>query len=244
MKPEPQRLDLTDIALFLDLDGTLAPIMSRPDAVVPDIRRTKLLKDLQKRLKGRLAVVSGREVSMVDCILEQAVMSVAGVHGLQRRTASGERMDAVAPDVLMDVADVFLAMAEAHTGIVVEDKGLSVAVHYRHAPDLKADILSKARELAEANGLKLQGGHEVIELRTPGNDKGDAIRAFLNEAPFAGYRPVFVGDDLTDEAGFVLVEQCGGFGVKVGGGESAASYTLNDSDAVINWLEESLLCLT
>lgn len=244
MKSKPECLDLTKISLFLDLDGTLAPIMPRPDDVVPDKRRTKLLKDLQSRLEGRLAVVSGRDTSTIDYILEQSVMSVAGVHGLQRRTAFGERMDAVASEALEAVADVFTDMKKAHDGLLIEDKGLSVAVHYRHAPEAKEDIINKAQALAEKNGLSLQAGHEVIELRTPGPNKGDAIQAFMNEAPFMGHRPVFVGDDLTDEVGFVMARQAGGFGVKVGGGRSEADYVLSDPEAVLNWLEESLLCLT
>lgn len=244
MKSKPECLDLAKTSLFLDLDGTLAPIMPRPDDVVPDKRRTKLLKDLQLRLSNRLAVISGRDTSTIDYILEQSVMAVAGVHGLQRRTAFGERMDAVASEALDAVADAFAGMQKTHDGIFIEDKGLSVAVHYRHAPEAKGVIIEKAKNLAEKNGLGLQAGHEVIELRTLGPDKGDAIRAFMSEPPFMGYRPVFVGDDLTDEAGFVIARQAGGFGVKVGGGRSEADFTLSDPQAVLNWLEESLLCLT
>jgi len=244
MKPKPECLDLTEIALFLDLDGTLAPIMPRPDDVRPDRRRTRLLKDLRARLKGRLAVVSGRDISTIDYILEQSVMAVAGVHGLQRRTALGERMDTVASEALDAVIDAFSDLSERHAGLLIEDKGLSVAIHYRHAPDLKDEVVEQARALAEANGLSLQAGHAVIELRTPGPDKGDALRAFMSEPPFMGFKPVFAGDDLTDEAGFVVVRQAGGMGVRVGGGRSEAEYGLSDPEAVLNWLEESLPCLT
>lgn len=242
MKPRPEHIDLSKVSLFLDLDGTLAPLMPRPDEVRPDSRRTQALSQALEAASGRLAVVSGRDISTIDYILERAVPAVAGVHGLQRRTATGERLDAAAHPALKGVAETFAA--RTIPGMIIEDKGLSIAVHYRQAPEAKDDIIGLAEVLAETHGLKLQAGHAVIELRTPGADKGDAIRAFMDEPPFQGYQPVFVGDDLTDEVGFVIVRQLGGFGVKVGGGVSDADFGLSDPGEVLDWLEESASCLT
>jgi trehalose 6-phosphate phosphatase len=244
MKPKPEPLDLFKVALFLDLDGTIAPIMPRPDDVEPEAARNGLLKALNDKLEGRLAVVSGRSVSAVDRITEGTVASVAGAHGLERRTASGQREDTEAHAALDSVVSEFRALNRVLEGLIVEDKGVSVAVHYRHEPDHKANIIALATRMAETHGLRLQPGHEVIELRTPGPNKGDAIRAFMCEAPFIGHMPVFVGDDLTDEVGFEAVNSLGGFGVRVGAGSSVARYGLKDVAAVTTWLEESLLCLT
>lgn len=244
MKPKPETLDLSRIALFLDLDGTLAPIMPRPDDVGPDAARTGLLKALAAKLDGRLAIVSGRSVNAVDHIVEGVVASVAGAHGLERRKATGQREDTEAHAALDAVVTEFRALNRVLEGLVVEDKGVSVAVHYRYEPDHKANIIALATRMAETHGLRLQAGHEVIELRTPGPNKGDAIRAFMCEPPFIGHMPVFVGDDLTDEVGFEAVKALGGFGVRVGAGASVAHFGLKDVASVTAWLEESLLCLT
>jgi len=232
-------LDPKRLALFLDLDGTLAPFASRPELVGPLTRRTLAVTGAAAALDGRLAVISGRPLIDIDRILEGAALAAAGVHGLERRSASGavERSE---PDPSIALAAaVFQALAEAEPGLLVEDKGLSVALHYRNAREA-TDVAEAAGErLAKRMGLRLQKGDCVVELRTPGADKGDALRAFMEEPPFRGAAPVFIGDDLTDEAGFAAAESLGGYGVRVGSPErpTAARYTLADIEAVLVWLE-------
>lgn len=225
--------------LFLDLDGTLAGFAPRPQDVGPDPRRTAVLVALVERLRGRLAVISGRSVADVDRILQATVTAVAGVHGLERRTAAGRFLAAPVHAGLAPARVALQRFAAAHPGVLIEDKSASVALHYRAAPDLAEATLALGEDLSASTGLRLQRGAAVIELRAPGPDKGDAIAAFLGEAPFAGHRPVFVGDDVTDEDGFAFVEQSGGFGVLVGPPrETAASRCLPDIAAVLDWLEE------
>ena len=132
----------------------------------------------------------------------------------------------------------FHDFAAQHPGVIVEDKGVSAGLHYRQAPGVqdKADTL--ARSIAEETGLKLQPGAMVLELKTPGTDKGTALTAFMQETPFAGSVPVMLGDDLTDEHAFVAARALGGFGVLVGPPrETAARYRLDDVDTVLEWLE-------
>jgi len=190
-------------------------------------------------LDGRLAVISGRPLKDIDRVLDRAVAAAAGVHGLERRTAGGVVRSAEPDPCIALAAAVFQGLAEAQPGLLVEDKGLSVALHYRSAPDAANVAEAAAERLAKRMGLHLQRGDCVVELRTPGADKGDAVCAFMAEAPFRGALPIFVGDDLTDEAGFAAAETLGGYGIRVGSAQrpTVARYALEDVEAVLAWLE-------
>ena len=226
-------------ALFLDLDGVLAPLAPTPDAVGPDARRTAVLKQLNNRLQGRVAIVSGRTLNEIDRISDGAARAAAGVHGLQRRRGDGTFANqAPDPAVRMAVA-AFDAFAAERPGVLVEDKELSAGLHYRQAPGVSAEALALATTLAQETGLALQPGSMVLELKTPGADKGVALTAFMAEAPFQGATPIMVGDDLTDEHGFEAAEALGGFGVLVGPERpTAARYLLDDVAAVLDWLDQ------
>ncbi|HUJ02352.1 MAG TPA: trehalose-phosphatase [Rhizomicrobium sp.] len=227
-----------DVALFLDLDGTLAPIAQVPSGVRPDASRNALISRVRAFLGGKIAIVSGRPISDVDRILGGSVAAIAGIHGLERRAASGRIFTAPAHQGLENARAAFERLANIENGLIVEDKGLSIALHYRSVPRAQDEIRALARQLAEETGLSLQEGKMVVELRTPGFDKGDAIAAFMAEAPFSGARPIFAGDDLTDEHGFAIVERTGGEGVLVGAARRThASRGLADVDAVHAWLE-------
>ncbi|CAN5126212.1 trehalose-phosphatase [soil metagenome] len=223
-------------ALFLDLDGTLAPFMPRPEQVGPDARRAALLDDLSRALDGRLAVVSGRALEDLDRILEGRIPALAAVHGLVRRGARG--IERAKPHADLDQArGVLRDLARGDKGLLFEDKGLSVALHYRNVPSAAEAVIEAAERLAQASELVLQLGDMVAELRTPGQDKGKSVSAFLREAPFDGACPVFVGDDLTDEDGFAAAARLGGYGVLVGPERpTQASYRLEDCNAVLDWL--------
>lgn len=229
---------LDEVALFLDLDGTLTPIVPRPQDVKAEPRRTALIERLNRDLGGRLAILSGRTIAELDDILERRAPSLAGVHGLVRRGADGELVRTEPHPALPEAAAGLRRAAEADGGLLVEDKGVSVALHYRLAPGHAAMAERTARDIAAATGLSLQAGDMVMELRTPGPTKGDSLRAFMSRPPFAGAVPVFVGDDLTDEDGFAAARALGGFGVLVGPPRpTAAQHRLPDVAAVIDWLE-------
>jgi trehalose 6-phosphate phosphatase len=237
----PKPLRLAGAALFLDLDGTLAPFAARPQDVRPDPRRTRLVERLSVALKGRLAVVSGRTLADVDRILEGRVTAVAAVHGLVRREPDGAVTESEPHASLAVVAERLREFATRDSGLIVEEKGLSVALHYRLARAQGVVARNLAEELAAESGLTLQHGDMVEELRTPGPTKGDSVRAFMARPPFEGATPLFVGDDATDEHGFEAASELGGLGVLVGPRrDSAARYRLPSVETVLDWLEAGL----
>lgn len=235
--PSPP-LTLPRPALFLDMDGVLAPLAATPDAVAPDPRRTAVIRGLAERLDGRVAIISGRTIAEIDRIAESAAASASGVHGLERRRADGSLDRVDADPAVRDAVAAFHSFARTRPGLIVEDKAVSAGLHYRQAQDESGAVEALAERLAGETGLTLQAGHLVVELKTPGTDKGTALAAFMAEAPFEGAVPVMLGDDLTDEDGFRAAAALGGFGVLVGPPrETAARYGLPDVDAVLAWLD-------
>ncbi|MBX3482056.1 trehalose-phosphatase [Phenylobacterium sp.] len=236
--PAPKPLRFADSALFLDLDGTLAPIAARPQDVRPDGRLTRLLERLHESLGGRLAVVSGRTLADIDRILEGRVTCAAAVHGLVRRDCDGALHETAAHPGLARAAEALGAFVETDPGLLLEDKGASVAIHFRLARARAGEARRLAQKLAAETGLVLQDGDMVEELRPPGPSKGDSIRAFMATPPFRGAIPIFAGDDTTDEHGFAEVARLGGHGVLVGRPRrTEARYGLRNVEDVLAWLE-------
>jgi len=226
------------VALFLDMDGVLAPMAPTPDAVGPVARRTEALKAVEARLAGRVAIVSGRTIVEIDRISGRALTSASGVHGLERRLKDGSIQRGEPDAGVVEALAAFQAFAAERPGLIVEDKGVSAGLHYRQAPDQAAAAERLAQRLQAETGLTLQPGHMVLELKTPGADKGTAVTDFMRDEPFKGAMPVMLGDDLTDEHGFRAAAALGGYGVLVGPErETAARYRLDDVDAVLTWLE-------
>ncbi|MFO1014681.1 MAG: trehalose-phosphatase [Caulobacteraceae bacterium] len=226
-----------EAALFADLDGTLAPIEARPDQVRPEAARTALLRDLSAALDGRLAILSGRGLDDLDRLLGGSVTAVAAIHGLIRRDARGWVHEAPPHPDLPRAAEALVRFAAAHPGLLAETKSHAAALHYRAAPRLEAEARAFAASLAERYGLVPQPGRMVIELRTPGPDKGEALAAFMAEPPFAGATPVFIGDDATDEHGFGAAERLGGYGVIVGDRRpTRARFALAGVADALEWL--------
>jgi trehalose 6-phosphate phosphatase len=242
--PPPPRLRAGDIALFLDADGTLLEIEREPGAVhVPD-ELCRVLEKLQAATGGALALVSGRSLEQLDRLFSPLRLSAAGLHGLERRNL-GSRVERAEPDpaILAPARARLSAFVAATPGVLLEDKELTLALHYRKAPAAAAAAIAVAEAaVAEsAGGLVLLRGKMVCELKPPGPDKGQAIAAFMAEPPFAGRRPVFAGDDLTDEAGFAAINQLGGISIRIGGvSPTAATYGHRDVAAVQSWLLELL----
>lgn len=239
--PPPSPLALDRDALFLDLDGTLFPLKPRPADVHGDAESAVLLASLHADLNGRLAVLTGRSLADADRILSEEVAAASGVHGLERRDANRRLHRAQPPPDLEKARAAFQAFQRDHPAIVLEEKGLGVVLHYRTAPELTEAVERFGAELAARLDLQAQPGLMMFELRTPGGGKGHALRAYMAEPPFAGARPVFVGDDLTDEHGFDAAVALGGFGIIVGPREpTAARFRLPDVSGVRAWLGTSL----
>ncbi|WP_453976661.1 trehalose-phosphatase [Brevundimonas sp. Marseille-Q4549] len=236
LPPPPVRAE--GVALFLDMDGVLAPLAATPDAVGPVARRTAALKAVAGKMGGRVAIVSGRTIAEIDRIADHALMSASGVHGLERRLKNGSIRRKTADLGVARALKAFQLFAADRPGMIVEDKGVSAGLHYRQAPDQAKAAEDLAHRLQAETGLTLQPGHMVLELKTPGADKGTAVTAFMQEPPFRDAVPVMLGDDLTDEYGFEAAAALGGYGVLVGPQRpTAARYRLDDVDAVLTWLE-------
>jgi len=188
-------------------------------------------------------VVSGRTLADVDRILEGCVPTVAAVHGLVRRGPDLKVFETLPHPALPRAVETFQAFAARDSGLLVEEKGgLSVALHFRLAGGQAAAARDCARAIAADTGLTLQEGDMVEELRTPGANKGDSLRAFMANRPFAGSRPVFVGDDVTDEDGFAAAQALGGVGICVGASRrpTLARFRLDGVEAALAWLEAAL----
>jgi len=230
-------------ALFLDIDGTLLTHAETPDAVYVDDALRDLLERLHAQADGALALISGRAIDDVDALFAPLVLPVAGQHGVEWRDAAGALHRLPFPEEhLRQVAQRFAAFKARHPGIVFEDKGHNLALHYRLAPQLEREVRTLVEHaVADLGGdFELQAGKMVVELKPGGHDKGTAIEAFMATVPFAGRLPVFVGDDLTDEYGFDTVRRLGGHAVKVGDGASVADWRLSDVAAVRAWLASAV----
>lgn len=229
-----------DDALFLDFDGTLVDLAPTPESIHVDDALLHALQALQQRQRGAVAIVSGRTLDDIDRWLAPLQLPAAGVHGAERRSAGGLTVCAEV-QALGQVADALRPLVQEHPALVLEQKHAAVALHYRRAPELEAACRAAVAEvLAGLPALKLLQGKCVLELLPQGVGKGEAVAAFLAEPPFAGRRPVFVGDDVTDEGGFDAVLRHHGIAVKVGGGESLAPHRLQDTEQVRAWLALSL----
>jgi trehalose 6-phosphate phosphatase len=235
--PQPRR----EWAYFFDLDGTLIDFAPTPAAVRVGEDLRLLLGRLYRMTGGAVALMSGRPIVDIDRLFPKAHLPVAGLHGLERRSAAGKITRHPVPKRRLEHARrrISASLNGKRPGLLLEDKGLSLALHYRRAPRLAAYAHRLARSLLPALGKNrfcIQRGKYVVELRPSGKDKGVGVREFMNEAPFRGRTPVFVGDDATDEFGFATVNRLGGVTIKVGPGRTVARWRLRDVRAVQEWL--------
>ncbi|WP_136065498.1 trehalose-phosphatase [Modicisalibacter radicis] len=236
--PSPRR----DWALFLDFDGTLVSLAAHPSEVRVSPRLKRLLDELGKTFDGAVAVVSGRPLDQLEQLLGPVSLPMAGIHGLEWRDADGSRHTAIAqPAQLASCRDALAAFVADHPGLHYEDKGVSLTLHYRGAPELaeacREFFAAQHRALGET--FELVPGKCVLELRPSGYHKGTAVARLLDEAPtFQARTPVFIGDDVTDEDAFRIVNARGGHSVRVGSqDETAATCYLESVQEVLTWLE-------
>jgi trehalose 6-phosphate phosphatase len=226
------------IAILLDFDGTLVELAANPTDIVIAPTLIPLLKTLSDRLGGRVAIVSGRDVAtLVGFGL--GAFTLIGSHGAEIQPAHAADVHfAPAPDLSLIAAE-FHAFAALHPGVLVETKTHGMALHYRQVPHCEDEARVMAHSIAKAAGLFVQDGKMMVELRSGGIDKGTAITRLMGTAPFNDHHPIFLGDDVTDEAGFIAVDALGGRGVLVGADrDSRAGYRLANVDAVHRWLGE------
>lgn len=217
----------------------MLPLAETPDAVVVSARLCTVLRRLGPAFDGAVALVSGRPITGLDRLFDPLRLPTAGLHGLERRDATGALHNVAGDAGLADLREPLDVFAAAHPGVLVEDKGPALVLHYRRAPAAEAAARHLVTDLAKAHGrLRVLDGKMMIEITSPKADKGLAITAFMSEAPFAGRRPVFIGDDVTDEDGFDMVNKLGGYSIRVGPAEaSVAAYQFADVPSVVDWLD-------
>jgi trehalose 6-phosphate phosphatase len=227
-------------AYFFDIDGTLVDIAPTPSKVSLGHDLHALIRRAYEVTGGALALISGRSIANVDSIFGAEHLPIAGQHGLERRDARGDisRHDAIYERLELARTRLETAVSR-HRGLMLEDKGLSLALHYRAAPALGSFAHRLVRSIAQKIGpdFSVQTGKKVVELKPSGRDKGIAVSEFMGEKPFRGRLPVFVGDDVTDEHGFRVVNQLGGHSIKVGPGRTIARWRVADVRAVKSWLD-------
>lgn len=230
-------------ALFLDVDGTLLEIVDRPHEVEAPPRLKRLLAAAHRSLKGALALVSGRSIASLDLIFTPLCLPAAGLHGLERRGADGRvHYPSGFPDRLAEARRLLVNLVQSHPGLLLEDKGATLALHFRNAPDLACECRRRIEVARAAAGeeFHVQQGKMVLELKPSGHDKGTAIASFMAEPPFQGRQPVFIGDDVTDEDGFRVVNELGGLSIRVGAATETSARLFAASVAqLVGWLEHA-----
>lgn len=231
-------LDLTHDALFLDIDGTIVDIAPTPESVIVPESLKLSLSRLRERLDGALALVSGRTLAAIDELFAPLKFAAAGAHGAELRVEPHGPVERRAVPLTSAEKSVFGDLLKLHPEIRIEDKVYTLAMHYRLAPQLESTIISEVTERAQKlrEDLRVLCGKYVVEVKTRGFNKGTGIRYIMEHRPFADRRPIFLGDDVTDEDGFAVLPQFSGLGVSVGRSMPGAGATVPSPGAVRDWL--------
>lgn len=234
-------LDRDSDALFLDVDGTLLDIAPRPDDVSVPTKLKLSLQRLAGRLGGALALVSGRSIRDMDRLFGDLKPKASGCHGGELRLLAGGDVFMAAsgrlPPIIMDHVN---RLAASHRGLLIEDKGVCIAVHFRAAPTLGTALLHELESIVARSGeagLTVLPGRLVYEIKRNHVDKGTAVDAFMRQPAFAGRRPLFIGDDITDIAGFLAMKAYSGRAWSVGRELPPARRMFGDASEVRAWVE-------
>ncbi len=239
-RPRPPIDLLRGASLFLDFDGTLVDIAPRPDAVRVSAELRDLLTRLGELLGGRVAILTGRPSGEIARLIEPIELAIGGHHGLETRNVGAAEASVTRPDMLDELVEELRRLERDHPGVLLEEKPLGVALHYREAPQAEEACRAAMERAAARSGLEIQPGKMVLELKPKGANKGDALRSMMNEAPFAGSVPIFAGDDLTDEPAFIAAQEIGGAGILIGDrSPTAAHYALRSVEDALTWLHEA-----
>lgn len=232
-------VDLAQDAIFLDVDGTLLDIADAPEAVhVPETLREALAR-LMERSGGGVALISGRPIAALDRLFAPLQLPAAGCHGAQLRLPAGkDNRDGVAAPMPESMKQAFSGIARPIAGVQIEDKTYTLAIHYRGAMAREADVIAAvtARMKNAGPGYEMLRGKAVVEIKPVGFNKGTALVNLMGHAPFAGRRPVFFGDDVTDEDVFRALPEFGGVGISVGRRIHGAEYCVESPEDIRRWL--------
>jgi trehalose 6-phosphate phosphatase len=232
--------DLRKVALLLDIDGTIVDIAPTPTAV----RVAPALKGALTRLVdltgGALALVSGRSLADIDRLFAPLRLAAIGGHGAEFRPAHGEKAEARDPLLGLEPELRQRLRALAGGGVVAEDKGFSVALHYRLAPERAALVANAVNAICAESPhapIEILPGKAVIEVKHAGFSKATGVRELMTHAPFRGRRPIFVGDDTTDETVFAILPELDGIGFAVGRHIAGVAGCFDAPADVRAWLE-------
>jgi len=231
-----------DLALFLDVDGTLLEIAATPDRVRVPASLRNTLQLACARENGAFALLSGRSLAELDRLFAPCRFPASGKHGLEVRLPSGELVQPDFDCALLDRARRWLTMlAKEHRGLLLEDKGMAIAMHFRLAPRLESEVTVVMQELATelGHGFVVRSGKCVLELMPRGFNERSAIELFMRQREFVGRTPVYVADDPSDEVGFAAVNEMGGHTIRVGNlDQTAAQFRFSNVSTVVAWLRD------
>ncbi len=211
-------LDLRTTAILLDVDGTIVDIAPTPDAVSVASGLPETLLRLANGTGGALALISGRRIADLDRIFAPLALPCIGGHGVEMRTVMDGPVARRSEPLDDDLRQRLAALTTRDPDIIVEDKGFSVAVHYRLAPHMEAQIRSAVAQICSAHTgvpIDLLPGKAVVEVKRAAFDKGIGLRELMSHRPFRNRRPLFIGDDVTDEAAFAVLPEFDGIGLSV-----------------------------
>jgi trehalose 6-phosphate phosphatase len=232
---------LRDIAVLLDIDGTILDIAPTPgEVIVPQSLRQTLTR-LSRKTGGALALVSGRSLGNIDGLFAPLRLPAIGGHGAEIRLSADEATESERAHVLDSALRERLAeLAVDAPGVLVEDKGYSMAVHYRLAPEQEGRVKEAVAAIKAdwpKEPIEVLPGKSVVEIKPASFHKGAAIRELMQHKPFAGRRPIFVGDDITDESAFAVMPEFDGMGFSVGRRAPGTAYCFAAPSDVRRWLE-------
>jgi trehalose 6-phosphate phosphatase len=240
-------LNAATAALFLDVDAALFALTDAPEAIGAEPAVLELLRTLSLRGGGAVALLSGRSLADVDALFGSLLLPAAGLHGFERRSASGvyRRRQSPAASLIERARRLMFQISERYPGVLLEDKHFALALKYSYAPELEDDLVRDVSAVARLLGsaFDIVPGRQVIEICPSGVSKATAIAEFMEESPFQGRIPVCVGDECTDDLAYQWVTAAGGLCVGVNViAMSAAAVQLPTTGAVREWLHGLCRC--
>jgi trehalose 6-phosphate phosphatase len=241
LPPQAPRFDLDRATIFLDVDGTLLDLAPTPLEVSVPARLRNALAALKVRLGGALAFISGRPIAEIDRIFHPLRLPAVGGHGAEIRFARDTEIQRSRIATLdNDLRHEFAQIVQLDPGILVEDKGFSIAIHYRLSPQFGGEVMKHVATICRHErcaSLEVLPGKLVVEIKPSGYDKGTGLRELMSVSPFSSRKPVFIGDDITDQAAFAVLPDFDGIGFSVGGAVPGATFNFDGPQDVRLWLE-------
>jgi trehalose 6-phosphate phosphatase len=230
----------TTAAIFLDIDGTILDIAPTPLEVTVSDELRATLASLFVTFGGAAAFVSGRPIAEMDRLFDPLRLPAVGGHGAEIRfSPDGDTRRSKIAMLDDDLRAAFARIGRLGDGVIVEDKGYSLAIHYRLAPQLGGEIMKAVTGVCKnerCDSLEVLPGKLVVEIKPGGYDKGTGLRELMSVPPFTGRAPIFIGDDVTDNAAFAVLPDFGGAGFSVGGVVPGTSFNFDGPQDVRRWL--------